>query len=170
MTDFADRLDRAIERGTRIKQQSRQEQAAKELSAEQAREMHGDARLKLTEQIESVLKTLCDRFPGFEYEGVYSAEGWGGAIYRNDIALQRSAASRSKAGSNRDLYSRFQLHVTPIAEVPLLELVGKGTVRNRELFNRRHFERLPEIDLDSFQEMVVTWSLEYAEQYAANQS
>ena len=54
--------------------------------------------------------------------------------------------------------------------MPLLELVGKGTVRNRELFNRRHFERLPEIDLDSFQEMVVTWSLEYAEQYAANQS
>ena len=166
MTDFADRLDRAIERGSRLKQQSRREQQAEELSREQAKEMHGTARLALTEQIESVLKTLCDRFPGFEYEGVYSTEGWGGAIYRNDISLERTASSRS----SRDVYSRFQLHVTPIGEVPLLELVGKGTVRNRELFNRRHFERLPEFDLDPFQEMVVSWSLEYAEQYAANQS
>ena len=165
MSDFADRLDQAIQRGSQIRQASDQQQAAAELSREQAKERHGSARLALTEHIETVLKALADRFPGFEYEGVYSNDGWGGAIFRNDISVQR--ATPGSRGRSEDLYSRFQLHVTPLDEVPLLEIVGKATIRNRELFNRRHFQRLREADLDSFHEMVDLWALEYAEQYSA---
>ena len=163
--DFSERLDRAIERGSRLKQTADRKEQVREMSLEQAKELHGDARLQLTSHIEDILKSMCDRFPGFEYEGVYSNDGWGGAIYRDDIALQRTPGSRR--GSSRDLYSRYQLHISPLGDVPLIELVAKATIRNRELFNRRHFERLPDADVDSFREMIDLWTLEYAEQFTA---
>ena len=163
MSDFTDRLDRAIARGSRQKQASEQQQQAAELSRDQARDQHGATRLQLTERIEMVLKALADRFPGFEYEGVYGVDGWGGAIYRNDIAIDRGARS------SRDLYSRLQIHVTPLGEQPpyLVEIVGKGTVRNRELLNRRHFERIDESDEQPFLDKVDLWAIEFAEQYSA---
>ena len=167
MSDFTDRLDKAIQRGSRLRQQSETQQAKAELSRDQAKAVHGDMRLKLTERIEANLRALCDRFPGFEYEGVYSVEGWGGAIYRNDIALAKP--SPGQRGGSRDLYSRCQLHVAPLGEGdrPILEIVGKGTVRNRELFNRRHFERIEQADGEDFLEKIDLWTIEYAEQYSA---
>ena len=46
--------------------------------------------------------------------------------------------------------------------------IVKGTVRNREVLNRKHFQMLDEIDLDSFQELVDLRVLEFAELYSAN--
>jgi hypothetical protein len=35
------------------------------------------------------------------------------------------------------------------------------------VFNRNYFERLPDVDLDKFLELIDLWILEYAELYAA---
>ena len=49
----------------------------------------------------------------------------------------------------------------------MLDLAAKGTVRNREVYNRNHFEKLDEADPDNFAELIDLWILEYAELYAA---
>ena len=42
-----------------------------------------------------------------------------------------------------------------------------GMVRNKENFNRNHYELLKEADQDSFQQLIEQWTLDYAEQYSA---
>ncbi len=57
--------------------------------------------------------------------------------------------------------------IRPLSESYVLELTAKGTVRNKEIFNRSHFQLLTEADPQSFSEMIDLWILEYAELYAA---
>lgn len=57
--------------------------------------------------------------------------------------------------------------VTPLGSAAIVELVAKGTIRNKEVFNRKHFQQLSRVDLDSFKELVDLWVLEYAEQFSA---
>jgi hypothetical protein len=47
------------------------------------------------------------------------------------------------------------------------ELAGKGTVCNREIFSRTQYQRLAELDLPVFTNLIDFWVLEYAEPYAA---
>ena len=53
----------------------------------------------------------------------------------------------------------------------LLELAqwpkGKGTVLNREIFNRAHFAKIQDVDPAEFSQLIDTWAIEYAELYAA---
>lgn len=49
----------------------------------------------------------------------------------------------------------------------MLELAGKGTIRNKEAFNRTWFEKLEEASPEKFEELIDAWVLEYAELYAA---
>ena len=49
----------------------------------------------------------------------------------------------------------------------VLELTAKGTIANKEIFNRTHFQRVWEVDLASFRQMIDLWIIEYAERYAA---
>ena len=129
------------------------------MSREDAKARHSSARLQLSEYVESCLKSLVDRFPGFDFHTVYSEDGWGGRISRDDLRLGGPGP--------RDEYSRLELLVRPLGDVSILSLVGKAAVRNKELFNRTHYQRLEELDLDSFQETVDLWVLEYAERYSA---
>jgi hypothetical protein len=57
--------------------------------------------------------------------------------------------------------------VSPLGTAPIIELVAKGTIRNKEVFHRRNYQQLTEADLDSFRELIDIWVLEYAELYAA---
>ena len=57
--------------------------------------------------------------------------------------------------------------IRPRGKYDVLDLAAKGTVRNKEIFNRTHYQRLAEVDLDSFREMIDLWVLEFAELYAA---
>ena len=52
----------------------------------------------------------------------------------------------------------------------VLDLVAKGTARNREVYNRNHFEQLDEVDPDNFAELIDLWILEYTEIFATNWS
>ena len=49
----------------------------------------------------------------------------------------------------------------------MLDLNAKGTIRNRELFNRAQYQRLAEVDLTVFTDLIDRWVLEYAELFAA---
>ena len=45
----------------------------------------------------------------------------------------------------------------------MLDLAAKGTIRNKEVFNRNYFEKLPDVDLDKFLQLIDVWVVEYAE-------
>ena len=49
----------------------------------------------------------------------------------------------------------------------MLDVVAKGTIRNKEVFSRNFYQPLNEVDLDRFRELIEQWVLEYAELYAA---
>jgi hypothetical protein len=105
------------------------------------------------------LRKLADHFPGFRYESVLSEAGWGAKISRDDLAFSTDR--------RESRYSRLELLIRPLGPAQIVELAAKGTVRNKEVFNRTHYQQLSEVDVDSFSEMIDLWVLEYAEQYAA---
>jgi hypothetical protein len=57
--------------------------------------------------------------------------------------------------------------IRPFSSSHVVELTAKGTIRNREIFNRAHFELIHEVDEQTFINLIDVWVLEYAEQYAA---
>ena len=159
VTDFGDRLDKAIDRGRRIKERSERKARGAEMTREEAKSRHTEGRLALTEAIEAGLKAVADRFPGFDFSSVYSEDGWGGRISRDDLNLGGRGP--------REQYSRLELVVPPLGEAAILSLAGKGTVRNKEVFSRTHFQKLEDLDLEAFGETLDLWVIEYAERYSA---
>ena len=160
MTDFQERLKKAAERGHRSRLEKQQAEVAKALTAEELRSLHTKYRLEISEHIEQCLHDLADQFPGFRTETLMGDKGWGTAILRDDVNIRRG-------DPRRNLYSRLELAVMPPGEYHLLDLSSKGTVRNKELLRRNHYQHLDEVDLDSFRELIDLWVLEYAEKYAA---
>src|SRR3990172_4702934 len=157
--NFRERLQRATERGQRIRTDKLREQAARALSEEECRRLHSKYRLELTEYIETCLRQLADNIPGFQLETVVDESGWGAAVNRDDVGL--------RDGRRTNLFSRLQLVVSPFNGYHVLELAAKGTIRNKERFTRNHFQSLAEVDLECFRELVELWVLDYAEMFAA---
>jgi hypothetical protein len=158
--DFEQRLQRAIERGEKSRDVRDRAAVERQLSAEELRSRHSSARTDLSDTIEACLRKLGDHYPGFQYQSLIGADGWGAKISRDDLRLQPGRASET-------LYSRLEMIVTPMGNVPIIEVVGKGTIRNREVYHRRHYQQLSQLDLHVFEQMIEQWVLEYAEQYAA---
>jgi hypothetical protein len=159
---FDDRLKQAIERGHQRSEILARQAAAKALTEEEYRRLHSKLRLSLSEHIESCLKRLPNYFPGFQYETMYGDRGWGGACFRDDLVLTRGAR-----GTN---YSRLEVTIRPYSNVHVLDLAAKGTIRNREAFNRNYFEELATANEAKFGDLIDAWVLEYAEQYSAQTS
>jgi hypothetical protein len=158
--DFHERLERAIQRGERTGEKQRQADATQALSKEEFKRLHSKYRLELSEHIEACVAQLPNHLPGFQFETVVSDRGWGAAASRDDIG-------RGGAGRRDNFYSRLEMVVRPLGKYHVLDLAAKGAVRNKEIFNRNHFQQLDEIDLESFRELIDLWVLEYAELYAA---
>lgn len=158
--DFEKRLQQAIQRGQREKEARGRREAAEALSEEQLRRLHTQYRLALTEHIEQCLRKLAEHFPGFRFETLMRPEGWGAQISRDDL---RVGPGRRRSNE----YSRLLLLVKPYSSAHILELTAKATVRNKELFNRSHYQFLADADLDSFREVIDLWVLEFAEKYTA---
>ena len=158
--DFDKRLDRAIARGQDHRDEKGRELADAEISEEDLRNLHSQSRLSLSERIEECLRKLADHFPGFRYQTVVGDEGWGSRINRDDVDI-----GAKRRGEN--LYSRFELLIKPFTTTHIVALTGKGTIRNKELFHRSHYQMLSKVDLDSFGEMIDLWVLEYAEKFAS---
>ena len=158
--EFEERLQKAIERGYRRGDARAEEEAARAMSEDELKSLHSRYRLRLSEHIEACIRRRPTHFPGFEVETIYGERGWGAACRRDDLRL----FSRTQRES---YYSRLEITVRPYSHLHVLELNARGTVHNRELFNRQHYKPLAEVSLDDFLDRVDTWVLEYAELYAA---
>lgn len=157
--DFDKRLERAIDRGKQTRDVAGRKQAEQALGKEELKNLHSKCRLDLSEYAERCLQKLADHFPGFRYQTIVNEEGWGAKISRDDFSGRR--------GEVNNLYSRLEIVIKPLSSVHIVELAAKGTVHNKEIFNRKHFQFLNQIDVDSFKELIDLWSLEYAEHFAA---
>ncbi len=158
--DFEKRLERAIDRGRNTRDTQGREAAEEAMSEEEIRNLHSRCRLDLTEYIETCLRKLEDHFLGFRFETIVGDEGWGAKLTRDDVAIR-------SGGRSGNQYSRLEMLIKPYSSAHIISLVAKGTVQNRELFNRSHYQHLTETDLDSFCELIDLWVLEYAEHYSA---
>jgi hypothetical protein len=157
---FEDRLRKAIERGQHRSDAKRDEQRARQLSEDELKSLHTKYRLALSDHIETCVQGVPQHFPGFRVETMYGDRGWGAACSRDDLRL-------GPAGRRGNDYSRLELTIRPYSPLQVLELAGKGTIHNKECFNRTYFEKLADVDPDKFQELIDAWVLEYAELYAA---
>ena len=148
--DFEKRLERAIERGqlaANVKAQARANQTSNE---QELKRLHSQFQVELSEHIENCLKRLPDHFPGFQFVTVLDERGWGATVSRDDLALG--------PGGRRDkFFSHFEMLIRPLADVGILNLVAKATIRNKEIFNRSFYEPLTEADLASFRETIDRW-------------
>jgi hypothetical protein len=168
--DFQERLERAIERGQRLGNVRAEEEAQRALTEKELQRLHSQARLELCEHIERCLHQLADRFPGFRFETIVDQRGWGAAISREDLRLRRAGAPGNPLtghGSRQTCFSRLEMLVSPVSASLILDLTAKATVCNREIFSRSHYQRLGELDLPAFTDMIDLWVLEFAERYAA---
>ncbi len=157
---FEDRLQKAIERGIRKSEAKKSEAEARALSEEELKRLHSAYRLQLSEHIEKCIRQLPNFFPGFRLETLFGERGWGAACSRDDL--------RVVGGKRRESdYSRLELTVRPAVSMHVLDLAAKGTIRNKEVFNRNYFEKLEDADVDKFIELTDIWVLEYAELFAA---
>lgn len=157
--DFKSRLESAIERGQQRGQRNADAAEKKKLTEEELRGMHTSYRLSLSERIESTIHNVADHFPGFRQESLFGEVGWGAACYRDDLRIED--------GKRNNQYSRLELVIRPYNDLRVLDLKGKGTVMNREIFSRSFFEKVEEADVEKFEQLIDSWAIEYAEQYAA---
>ncbi|MGQ9575497.1 MAG: hypothetical protein ACUVUC_09275 [Thermoguttaceae bacterium] len=160
MTDFQNRLEKAIERGQRARQARARAEAERALSERELRRLHTRYRLELTEHIENCLREVPRHLPGFRFDPVVSDRGWGAAVSRDDLEPGRGRRPTA-------WFSRLEMLVRPVSESFVLELAAKATVRNKEYFNRTHYQPLAEVELSSFRELIDRWVVEFAELYAA---
>lgn len=160
MSDFEERLQRAIQRGQQTRSADGAALQADAATEEDLRIRHSQLRNEIAEHIEGCLKKLCDHFPGFDYSTVVNEKGWGARISRDDIRLGR--------GTARNEYSRLEVLVRPFNDTHILEIATKGTIRNRESLNRTNFRFLKDAAADVLKQIVDGIALEFAEQYSAH--
>ena len=159
MSDFDERLQKAIGRGQKSREAQGQADGEVQATVEELRSRHSELRLSLSEHIEGCLRKLCDHFPGFDFSTIVNEDGWGARITRDDINL--------RGGTNRNLYSRLEMLVKPFSDAHILEINTKGTIRNRESLNRSNYRLLSEATEEGLIEVIDGLVLEFAEQYSA---
>jgi len=160
--DFEKQLERAINRGYRRKDAAEQESAQRRLTEDEFRTLHSKARLQMSDHVAQGLHKLADHFAGFDFREIVSADGWGAKITRDDMA---GGAGRPMTR----LYSHLELLVKPYSPAHILELVVRGAIRNKETLARSHYQKLEDLDLDAYQDVIDQWILEYAERFAMSQ-
>jgi hypothetical protein len=158
--DFEKRLEQAVSRGQRTSASRQNADAERALSEEEQKRLHSQYRLELSDHIEQSVQQLPRHLPGFRFETLVGAGGWGAKVSRDDWN-PRSGETRS------NLYSRLEVAVRPLGAYPVIEITAKGTVRNKEVIQRQQYQRLAEIDLDVLKQGIDNWVLEFAELYSS---
>lgn len=157
--EFESRLESAIARGKARADHKASLERKNELSEEELKRLHTSLRLSLSERIERAIHQVADHFPGFQHESLFGEVGWGSACYRDDLRIE--------SGRRTNQYSRLEMTIRPYSDLKVLDLKGKGTVMNRELFNRSHYVPVSQVDSSEFEQLIDSWSIEYAEIYSA---
>ena len=160
MSDFDEQLKQAILRGKKT-QEARDREAEKDkLDAEALRRRHTEFRLAISERIEQTLQALTNQMLGFDYENIYGERGWGGAVSRDELRIAQ--------GVRNNVYSRLEITVKPLSELNIVNLTAKGTIKNKEMFARKHHREIAEAKMDEYLELVDRWVLEFAQLYSAD--
>ena len=159
--DFKERLQKAIDRGTDRRDEQQGKAQAQTLSEEELKRLHAQHRRDLSEHIEACVEHVVNHFPGFQVETIVGDRGWGAAISRDDFGVNAT-------GQRENNYSRLEMTIRPFATYHVVDLAAKATIRNKEVFNRNHFEKIPDAEADAFRELIDTWSLEFAELFSAS--
>ena len=158
--NFEDQLEKAIQRGQQRNLKREQDRKQRSLDAVDIKQRHSEFRLRLSDHIESTLKQLAERFPGFDYEIIYGTKGWGGAIHRTDL-------TRGPDGRAGSFFSRLELSVRPLNDYHVVNIAGKGTIADKELFSWNHFEDIAEAKIETFEQKLSDWMIQFAEQFAS---
>ncbi len=158
--NFESRLQRAIERGQKVKASADAARERAEMTEEEYKSLHSRCRLQLSEHIEACLKQVSEHFPAFDYESVTSVDGWGARINREDLEGGQGRHVTSR-------YSRLEMLIKPYTTTRILELSARGTIRNKEVVSRNHYQFLKAVDLDGFKELIDQWILEYVEKFSS---
>ncbi|MFP6677552.1 MAG: hypothetical protein VB878_20875 [Pirellulaceae bacterium] len=157
--DFPEKLQRAVNRGRQRNVKSKEEAKAQALNDDELKRLHSKFRLEISEYIETCVLKLVDHFPGFASEIVFGEKGWGAAVARDDLSLDRGRRSAK--------FSRFEITVRPHTSLHVLDIAAKGTIQNKEILQRQYFERIEDVEKEQFIERIDQWVLDYAELYAS---
>jgi len=79
----------------------------------------------------------------------------------------RNDLDRGPDGKAGSFFSRVEMMVRPQNEFDVINIVGKGTIRDKEMFVWNHFDGIAESDQAQFIQMIDNWLLQFAEQFAA---
>ena len=158
--NFDERLQKAIDRGQQRKQSHQDISEQQQLSEEELKSLHSRCRLELSEHIEQCIEKLAQHFPGFQIETIFGDHGWGAACSRDDLRIDAP-------GNRSSDFSRLEITIRPFTESHVIDLAGKATIRNKELFNRNVFEKIQQANAADFNKLVDTWTVEFAEIFAA---
>jgi hypothetical protein len=96
MGEFDDQLQKAIQRGQLTRAAGVGAAADDTATEEQFRQKHAQLRNELSDYIETRLRTLCDHFPGFEFQTVVNEKGWGAAPPAMNTADWKSSSAHSQ--------------------------------------------------------------------------
>jgi len=163
--DFEQRLQQAIQRGRQANSAEDQARAERILGTEELRKLHNTHRLQLSEHIDACLQKLKSHIRGFQLSTIMNDEGWGAELTRDDLGP--AAIGSGNKNSFVRLFSRLVLVVKPFNTAHVVEVAGKGTVRNKEVLNRSQYVRLPDGDVTTLQQALDQWVLEFAEKFTA---
>jgi hypothetical protein len=81
-----------------------------------------------------------------------------------EVLYPETICPDGKAGS---FFSRIELTVRPQNEFNVVNIAGKGTIRDKEMFTWNHFDDVLGCDQTEFEKRIDAWVLQYAEQFAA---
>lgn len=158
MSEFEDRLKKAVARGASRAESLQSAEERKRQEAEELKRLHTKYRLELSDHIEQVIRRLIDMFPGFRHQSVFGDAGWGSACVRDDLVIEK--------GNRSNKYSRFEIVVRPVNDFNVLDLQAKGTIADRELMSRSLYQPIAQADMARFRQAVDDWAVAYAELYA----
>ena len=161
MDEFDLQIEKAVARGQRERKLKSTRAANKAMSEEELRRLHNEYRLELSEYIEQCLSRLPKYLPGFICQTVVDDRGWGSSCSRDDAGV---ASDHTRT----NFFSRLEIVVRSFGAHHVLDIAAKGTVRNKEIYNRNHYRPLAEVDLVDFKSFVDLWVPQYAEKFAAS--
>jgi hypothetical protein len=161
MDELDRQLEKAIARGQRDRKLKDSRDFQHAMSEEELRRLHNEYRLELSDYIEQCLSRLPKYIPGFVCQTVVGDRGWGASCSRDDVGV-------SSDSKRENFFSRVEIVVRPFGSHHVLDIAAKGTVRNKEIYNRNHFRPLGEVDIEDFKSFVDLWVPQYAEKFASS--
>ena len=80
---------------------------------------------------------------------------------------KRQDIDRGPDGRAGSFFTRVEITVRPQNEFNVVNIAGKGTIRDKEIFSWNYFEEIEHAKQETFETMLDKWILQFAETFAA---